>query len=993
MKKPMFLRMVGALVGCACLLAANQGWSAVLSRTFYARAFWSNPFTGESSAVASPDKILMWGFSEDASGATLPTVPGPQINVGPAELADGLEITLHNELPEPISLVIPGLTDESVDGAQALGNPALFPANDPDYADRVQSAVPTVPPGAFRTYKWTNLRPGTFLYHSGAHPALQVQMGLFGMLTVKSVDGEAYPGITIGKGGEVSVIFSEIDPVLHQAVADGDYGPNKSISSTIHSAPSIFLINGRAHVDGVTPALEPSMTKGWTTLFRFINVGWKLHIPVVAGPHPSGAANYLTVVAEDAQPYSDPRVLYAPPLSPLKTLDAQFKPGAEGDYQVFDRMLGLGNGGGMFRRIAAVSGEACLPPTVSGAPVITTTAPVFDGDTVSLSLPAPSAGTAPFSYQWRKDGVLLSNGGYVSGVNTPTLTLTSAPAAASGQYDVVVANGCESIVSPALGLAVLCRAVANVVVTPATQTVPYGTLASFTVTATGAQPMTYQWRKGTVEIPGATTSTLSFIARSSDAGNYSVVISNPCGSQSSPAATLGVGPCLGVSIASQPVTLTAPLGGTASFSVAAAGSPGITYRWQHRVNLNWTDIPGATGSSLTLSPVTAGDFTELVLGVPIPDYRVVVANDCGSMTSTAVSLIECTGAPQITVQPASQGVTAGSVVSLTVTTSGTQPRTFQWRKNGVNLVDGANISGATGPGTVPPLGNTTSSTLTISSFAAGDAGGYDVVASNGCGSSVGSTATLTLVVRPVAVRSVVANRSSTATGGNVIDTPAIQINGNGKLLIAAITYRDTAAPAPTVASVTLGTGAGAPAFTQLATGPWNNSQGKVDLWYLVAPADSAAGTVVRVRFSGTTSMEQIAAVVGLYNGVNQATPFGAVLTDYASGARSNVSLSPASTVNDLVINWTAYNNRSALGATYTVSDGGGSQSTQGVANANPNLTIPVLFGVTTSASMRVTSKPGELSSASTTMSESFSLPVLGAQGVPVSMGAVALKPQ
>ena len=350
MKNQIINRTAFALLCGASLLAATTSWSAPLAVDLYAKVFYLNPITGDTSPSAGAGLIPMWGFASTAGGDA--SVPGPQINVDQT-MNDGLAITVHNTLPEPISVVIPGLS-----GSADVGQPARF-AGDPNYGNRVKSFVPEVANGGSRTFTWTGLKPGTFVYHSGTHPALQVQMGLFGMVTIKVGPTQAYPGVAIGDGGEVPVIFSEIDPVLHQAVAAGNYGPGQAIRSTIHSEPSFFLINGRAFDPaGTTPPLTPALKNGLPTLFRMINVGWNSHIPSLTGPFPSGSANYLTVIAEDGEPYPYPKTLYAPNMAALKTMDIQFTPPAGPDsqqYQLYDRKLGLANGGGMFRILNAAA--------------------------------------------------------------------------------------------------------------------------------------------------------------------------------------------------------------------------------------------------------------------------------------------------------------------------------------------------------------------------------------------------------------------------------------------------------------------------------------------------------------------------------------------------------------------------------------------------------------------------------------------------------------
>ncbi len=76
---------------------------------------------------------------------------------------------------------------------------------------------------------------------------------------------------------------------------------------------------------------------------------------------------------------------------------------------------------------------------------------------------------------------------------------------------------------------------------PDNVTVSQGQPATFSVSATGTAPLSYQWRKNNVNIGGATSATLTITsAQSSDAGNYQVVVSNAAGSVTSDIATLTV---------------------------------------------------------------------------------------------------------------------------------------------------------------------------------------------------------------------------------------------------------------------------------------------------------------------------------------------------------------------------------------------------------------------------------------------------------------------
>ena len=66
------------------------------------------------------------------------------------------------------------------------------------------------------SYTWTGVSPGTYLYHSGTNPTIQVQMGLYGAVTSDSAAGMAYPGVPYAS--EVLLVYSEIDSAVHAAV-------------------------------------------------------------------------------------------------------------------------------------------------------------------------------------------------------------------------------------------------------------------------------------------------------------------------------------------------------------------------------------------------------------------------------------------------------------------------------------------------------------------------------------------------------------------------------------------------------------------------------------------------------------------------------------------------------------------------------------------------------------------------------------------------------
>lgn len=99
------------------------------------------------------------------------------------------------------------------------------------------------------------------------------------------------------------------------------------------------------------------------------------------------------------------------------------------------------NASGMATTVAATL-------SVTTAPAITTQpaeSTVCFGDTLQLSVTASSTGA--LNFQWRKDGLALSDGGRVSGTTSSTLTITGMVASDAGSYDVQVLSVCPTVVS------------------------------------------------------------------------------------------------------------------------------------------------------------------------------------------------------------------------------------------------------------------------------------------------------------------------------------------------------------------------------------------------------------------------------------------------------------------------------------------------------------------------------------------------------------------
>ncbi len=190
------------------------------------------------------------------------------------------------------------------------------------------------------------------------------------------------------------------------------------------------------------------------------------------------------------------------------------------------------------------------------------------------------------------------------------------------------------------------------------------------------------------------------------AGNYTLMLS---------------GSCLGIT--TNPTDKAACAGSNVSFTAAASGGATPTVKWQELRPgcTTFTDIAGATGTTLTLTAVTTTQNGYR--------YRAVFSNACGAATTAAATLNVASAPPAITSQPASQTKCVGQTATFSVSATGAG-LTYQWRKNG------SNIPGAT------------SSSYTIPAVTIGDAGSYSVIVTGPCGSVTSNPATLTVNTPP-----------------------------------------------------------------------------------------------------------------------------------------------------------------------------------------------------------------------------------------------------
>ncbi len=350
---------------------------------------------------------------------------------------------------------------------------------------------------------------------------------------------------------------------------------------------------------------------------------------------------------------------------------------------------------------------------------------VTQGQTATFTVAA--SGTPILSYQWYLNGLMMG-----SGSSSATLNVSGAGTNNAGSYAVVVNNNYGSVTSSVASLTLLVPA--QIAVQPASTSVVQGQNTSFSVSAFGDAPLTYQWSFNGTNLSGATNAALALAnVQTNQAGNYAVLVTNNWGAVTSAVATLTVN--VPAFITTQPQSVTVTQGQTATFTVAANGTPSLSYQWYFN-----GAIMGSGSSSSTLSVSGAGTNNA-------GSYAVVVNNSYGAVTSAVASLTVLVP-PQIAVQPANTSVVQGQNTSFSVSAFGDAPLTYQWSFNGTNL------SGAT------------NATLALANAQTNQAGNYAVLAANNWGSVTSALATLTVNV-PVFIttqpQSVAAMEGQTAT--------------------------------------------------------------------------------------------------------------------------------------------------------------------------------------------------------------------------------------
>ncbi len=238
------------------------------------------------------------------------------------------------------------------------------------------------------------------------------------------------------------------------------------------------------------------------------------------------------------------------------------------------------------------------------APLVVT----FDGSATT----SPDSYIGSYAWDFGANGSVTSSG--------PTVVRTfSAPGVYTAR--LTIADGISSPVSTTKTIIVNGPA-PTFVTQPIGGAMDPGTSRTLSVVVTGSPAPTFQWKRGTEVISGATNASLALTAVTpAEAGSYTVVATNALASTASAAAVIVVNPPAALPvITQQPAAQSVLAGDLVNLPTLATGFPIPTFQWFKGA----TAVPGATNATLSFAHIAPSD-----VGV----YKVVASNALGTATS------------------------------------------------------------------------------------------------------------------------------------------------------------------------------------------------------------------------------------------------------------------------------------------------------------------------------------------------------------------------
>ncbi|MFO7368830.1 MAG: immunoglobulin domain-containing protein [Bacteroidales bacterium] len=346
-----------------------------------------------------------------------------------------------------------------------------------------------------------------------------------------------------------------------------------------------------------------------------------------------------------------------------------------------------------------------------------------EGESVTISVTATGGS---HTYQWKRNGVILSDNTRISGSQASSLTITGLVAADAGAYSCMV-DGIENSI-PAL---LFVNRITNVSSVSGETGLCTGEAITLQVSATG-DSLKYSWYKDALKlsdnlaVQGSATGILGIAPVDPGfSGSYYCEVSGACGMANSTPMVITVASPATITI--QPANVTVCEGMPINMSVGATGS-NLTYQWL-RNGVNLSDdarITGTHNPALVINNATTADA-----GV----YSCIISGTCNTVYSTS-ALTEVSPVSAITTQPVNADRCRNDEVTFVVAANNSQA-TYQWQKDGANLVDNLSISGSQ------------TSVLQIKNLQTADHGNYQCIVTGPCNTLISNPATLNVYDEPV----------------------------------------------------------------------------------------------------------------------------------------------------------------------------------------------------------------------------------------------------
>jgi hypothetical protein len=355
--------------------------------------------------------------------------------------------------------------------------------------------------------------------------------------------------------------------------------------------------------------------------------------------------------------------------------------------------------------VVVSSGVSCGTPVTSSTATLTVSKVTAitvqpsdktncEGANETISLTA--VGTN-LTYQWQERRIgSVSNSSYsnviptsaISGVNSSTLSITSAPTSVAKEYIVQVAGNCGTTSSTVATLNI--TELPRITVSPVATSVCTGGSTFFNVTATPNEGVGYKWQEYSTQTPtytnisddatynGSETYSLTITPTEILSGNlYRVRVRNLCGEVYSNPAILTVN--TNPNVAVQPVNLSLCEYTSGTISLTSSGN-GLEYQWKESADGNsWTPLTNSRGGGLDDFATTGTTTNKLRLSsVPFGknnyQYLCEISSNagCGTATSTVPSTVTVWERPVITLQPVNANNNTPSSATLTTYTFKTQ---------------------------------------------------------------------------------------------------------------------------------------------------------------------------------------------------------------------------------------------------------------------------------------------------------------------------------